>query len=142
MLYILDETSIVWLTFKARYLLKRKLHDKLKDCDISLDQWGILSRIYRTEGCNQKKLAEISLKDRAAVTRTLNILENKGLVKRKNSSYDKREFLIYLTAKGYDLYNKTSELMSQEAHEINSIFSESELKQLEHLLNKLVSSIE
>lgn len=142
MSYILDETSIVWLISKSRHLLKRKLHDELKDYDISLEQWAILSRVYRTEGCNQKKLAEMSLKDRAAVTRILNILENKELVERKNSTYDKREFLIYLTDEGYDLYTKTSELMSQSLHEINSIFSESELEKLELSLNKLISNLE
>lgn len=142
MSYILDETSIVWLISKSRHLLKRKLHDELKDYDISLEQWAILSRVYRTEGCNQKKLAEMSLKDRAAVTRILNILENKELVERKNSTYDKREFLIYLTDEGYELYTKTSELMSQSLHEINSIFSESELEKLELSLNKLISNLE
>ena len=142
MSYILDETSIVWLISKSRHLLKRKLHDELKDYDISLEQWAILSRVYRTEGCNQKKLAEMSLKDRAAVTRILNILENKELVERKNSAYDKREFLIYLTDEGYDLYTKTSELMSQSLHEINSIFSESELEKLGLSLNKLISNLE
>lgn len=142
MSYILDETSIVWLISKSRHLLKRKLHDELKDYDISLEQWAILSRVYRTEGCNQKKLAEMSLKDRAAVTRILNILENKELVERKNSTYDKREFLIYLTDEGYELYTKTSELMSQSLDEINSIFSESELEKLELSLNKLISNLE
>lgn len=142
MSYILDETSIVWLISKSRYLLKRKLQEELKGYDISLEQWAILSRVYRAEGCNQKKIAEMSLKDRAAVTRILNILEDKGLVKRKNSSCDKREFLIYLTDKGHALYNKTSAVMSQNSHEIDSMFSESELGQLEQLLNKLISNLE
>ena len=142
MSYILDETSIVWLISKSRHLLKRKLQDELKDYDISLEQWAVLSRVYRTEGCNQKKLAEMSLKDRAAVTRILNILENKELVERKTSPYDKREFLIYLTDKGNDLYEKTSAVTSQSLHEIKSIFSEDELDQLEHSLNKLISNLE
>lgn len=140
--YILDETSIVWLIVKSRYLLKRKLHDELKNYDITLEQWAILSRVYRAEGCNQKKIAEMSLKDRAAVTRILNILENKGIVKRETSSYDKREFLIYLTDKGHDLYDKTAAVMSKNAQEIDSLFNESELKEVKHLLNKLISNLE
>ncbi len=140
--YILDETSIVWLISKSRYLLKRRLQVKLKDYDISLEQWAILSRVYRAEGCNQKKIAEMSLKDRAAVTRILNILENKELIERKNSPQDRREFLIYLTEKGHDLYKKTSAMMSQNAQEIDSIFSESELEQFKDLLNKLISNLE
>lgn len=140
--YVFDENDILWVSFKLRYLIKEKLQNELKKYDISLDQWIILSRIYQNEGSNQKKLAEVSHKDRAVITRILNTLENKGLIGRKNSCHDKREFLIYLTDNGNELYGETAEIMSQNAQEINSIFSESELEQFKSLLNKLGSNLE
>lgn len=57
------------------------------------------------EGSNQKNLAEDSIRNNAAITRTLNSLEEKGLVKRKKSPDDKREFLIYLTKKRRSIKN-------------------------------------
>ena len=142
MSYVFDEDDIVWASFKLRYLVKRKLQNKLKSYNISLDQWTILSIIYQSEGSNQKKLAELSGRDRAAITRILNILEYKELIDRKNSYHDKREFLIYLTDKGNDLYKETSVIMSQNVQEIKSIFSENELEQFKHLLDKLGSKLE
>ncbi len=140
--HISDETSIIWLIPKVRHLLKKKIEDRLKDYDISWAQWAILSRIYRTEGCNQKKLAEMSIRNGAAISRSLNILENKELIKRENSKYDKREFLIFLTDKGYELHKKTELVIYKSIQEINSIFSGNELEQFTYLTNKLISSLE
>lgn len=140
--FISDETSIIWLIPKVRHLLRRELQERIRRYDLSWVQWATLSRIYRTEGCNQKKLAEMSIRNGAAITRTLNILENKGLVKRENSSVDKREFLIYLTDKGLKLYKETELVMFHSIQEINSIFNENEVEQLEYLINKLISSLE
>lgn len=142
MVYVFDENDMLWISFKLRHLIKKKVQNQIKKHNISLDQWIILSSIYQSEGNNQKKLAELSGRDRAAITRILNILEYKEFIDRKNSYHDKREFLIYLTDKGKYVYNETSEIMSQNAQEIKSIFSESELQQLEHLLNKLRLNLE
>lgn len=141
-LYIRDESSIIWLIPKVRHLLRKSLQDRLIDYDLSWVQWTTLSRIYRTEGCNQKKLAEMSIRNGAAITRTLNILESKELVKRENSVNDRREFLIYLTDKGYELYKETEVVMFKCIQEIKSSFNENELDQLEYLVNKLISILE
>ncbi len=140
--YIFDESDILYAIFKLNYKLKRKVHNKLKSHDITFEQWHILYILRQNEGCNQKKLAEATNKDTGAITRSLNILENKGLVERKNSYHDKREFLIYLTDKYNNLYKEISDLMFQNAQEIKSIFSKSELEQFKYLLNKLSSNLE
>ena len=142
MVYVFDDNDLLWISFKLRYLIKGKLQDKLEDYNISLDQWIILSLIYQKEGSNQKKLAEVSHKDRAVITRILNKLENDGLIERKNSCHDKREFLIYLTDKGNDLYKETAAIMSYNAQEIDDYFSENELKQFKSLLNNLRLNLE
>lgn len=139
---IRDESSIIWLIPKVRHLLRKRLQEKLVDYGLSWVQWTTLSRIYRTEGCNQKKLAEMSIRNSAAITRTLNILETKKLVRRENSLTDKREFLIYLTDEGYKLYKETELVMFQSIQKIGSIFGENELEQLEYLINKLISNLE
>ena len=138
--YIRDET-IGWLVYKARYMLKKRLQNKLKDFGISSEQWSVINEVHIKNGCNQITLAEILLKDGATITRILNILESKQLITRENSSNDKREFLIYLTEKGNELYDEVLQVVSENNEKINSIFSVDELKQFEYLLNKLVSNL-
>jgi len=139
--YIFNENDILYTVLKLNHRLKRKTGNKLKNHDITLEQWYLLYFLYQNEGCNQKKLAESTSKDTGAMTRSLNVLEGKGLLERKHSYQDKRQFLIYLTDKGKDLYKKTSILLSQNAQEIESIFTRSELAQFKYLANKLSSNL-
>lgn len=141
MSYVFDESDILYSIFKLTYDMKKRIHNKLKNHDITFEQWYILYFVNKNEGCNQKKLAESTSKDTGAMTRSLNLLENKGLIERKNSFYDKRESLIYLTGKGKELYLEISEIMSQNARELNAIFTKDELEQFKYLLSKLDSNL-
>lgn len=140
--YTFDKSDIRYSISKLNYKMKRKVQNKLKNYGITIEQWYILYFVYQNEGCNQKRLSEATDKDTGAMTRSLNVLENKGLIERKSSYQDKREFLIYLTDKSKELYGKTSEVMSQNAHELKSIFTTSELEQFMYLLDKLDSNLE
>jgi DNA-binding MarR family transcriptional regulator len=131
--------SVGWIIYKLRFLLKNKLQKDLTVYDITTEQSSVLSFIYMNEGCNQKELAISSLKDRAALTRILDILEKKGLVRREKSTNDRREFLIYLTDNGRKVCSKLLTIVAQNTQEINSIFNDKELEQLKYLLNKLAS---
>ncbi|KZX14218.1 MarR family winged helix-turn-helix transcriptional regulator [Methanobrevibacter filiformis] len=138
---IQDESSIIWLVPKLHLLMKKEMQSKLKEHDILWEQWFTLNRIYRSEGHNQKELAEISLRDNAAITRTLNVLEKKGIVRREKSSIDKREFLIYLTDKGRILHEETELIYLKHIKKINHILNERELRELKRLLNKLILNL-
>ena len=45
MKYTRDETT-PWLVYKARHLLKKGIQNKLKDYDISSEQWSVLNTVY------------------------------------------------------------------------------------------------
>lgn len=133
------ENDVLWASLKLARLIKGKMQYDLKDYDITSDQWIILHFISKKEGLNQKKLAEISYKDRTVIARILKILENKGLIEKKVSYHDKREFLIYLTDDGKDLYFETMAVINQNSSEVNDFFSESKLEDFKSSLNELIS---
>ncbi|MBF4469279.1 MAG: MarR family transcriptional regulator [Methanobrevibacter arboriphilus] len=132
------ESSVVWLILKVNHIIRREVQIKLSEHDLLWEQYITLSRIYRFEGLNQKKLADESLRNGAAITRTLNVLEKKDLVKREKSSKDKREFLIYLTDNGRKLYKETEKIYLDNTKKFDSIFSQEELDQLRNLLNRFI----
>lgn len=132
------ESSVVWLILKVNHIIRREVQIKLSEHDLLWEQYITLSRIYRFEGLNQKKLADESLRNGAAITRTLNVLEKKDLVKREKSSKDKREFLIYLTDNGRKLYKETEIIYLDNTKKFDSIFSQEELDQLRNLLNRFI----
>ncbi|GLI11469.1 hypothetical protein MARBORIA2_05590 [Methanobrevibacter arboriphilus] len=135
--YVFDKSDLLFEFIKINYKLRRILQNKFKYYDITFEQWYMLYFIYQNEGCNQKMLSKASNRDTGAITRSLNILADKGLIERKVSFQDKREFLIYLTDKSLNLYKDTSKLMLENSQEIKSIFTKDELEKLFYLLEKL-----
>jgi MarR family transcriptional regulator, transcriptional regulator for hemolysin len=140
--YFFDEKDLLFRFMKINHRMKRLVQNKFKYYDITFEQWYILYFICLNEGCNQKMLSDSTKKDTGAMTRSLNTLQDMGLIERKNSYQDKREFLIYLTDKSKDLYEETSKIMFQNSQEIKSIFTKNEFKQLNYLLDKLDSNLE
>lgn len=127
--------------YKARVLSKNKLQRKLKQYEITAEQWNIINKVYSNEGYNQKDLAKRCLKDRAALTRILDLLGKKGFIERKISPNDRREFLVCLTEKGRELYNEILPIVAENTKENFENFSDEETKQFQYLLNKFISNL-
>lgn len=63
-------------------------------------EYVMLIRIYDHEGARQDDLAEMLFLDKAVVTRTMNLLQEKGLVRRERDEDDRRVRRIFLTDYG------------------------------------------
>ena len=92
---LIERTLRQFRKFSQLELSKRNL-------DISEEQLSILQCLNSESGINQKKISEAVYKDPASVTRMIDILEKKDLVKRKSDSYDRRSYSIQLTQTGSD----------------------------------------
>ena len=79
--------------------------------DLSEEQLGVLSSVYQKSGLSQKEIARVSGKDPASVTRMLDLLEKKDLLKRKASEYDRRSTAVHLTKKGMDFMEEVQPIM-------------------------------
>ncbi|WP_258168971.1 MarR family winged helix-turn-helix transcriptional regulator [Paenibacillus sp. AR247] len=77
--------------------LNRYMALHLKDDDITPEQWTVIKRLSEQDGITQKDLAWIADKDQANLTKILDILERKHLVRRSRNEEDRRSFLIYIT---------------------------------------------
>lgn len=67
---------------------------------LTYSEYVMLLRIYDHEGARQDELAAMLYLDKAVVTRTMTMLENKGLVYREQDARDKRAKHVYLTDYG------------------------------------------
>lgn len=134
--------GIIWFIHKANLLIKGAFQKELINYDITTEQWSVLNELYRQDRCNQKELAQICFKDQAALTRILDILEKKELVKREKSPNDRREFLILITAKGQELIEKVSPQVQEFIQRTYSGLDAAEKETLKLLLQKLTNSLE
>ena len=80
---LLDDVFI-YLIERTERQTKRYANAVLKNAgiEISPEQWAIIKRISEREVINQREIAELTFKDPASVTRSLDVKKEKGLVKR------------------------------------------------------------
>ena len=102
----------------------------------------ILGPIWNLKGASQKKCGEISTKDKTAVTRIINTLEEKNLVVRVSDQIDKRIKRIILTKKGENLFDEILPIIEKTRFQMNNDISEDELKTLDTVLKKLIDNHE
>ena len=74
--------------------------------DITTEQWVILDALYHEDSQSLTGLSEGIYKNVATVSRIIDLMTKKGLVKKIRTSSDKRRYSIALTAKGQKLFEK------------------------------------
>jgi DNA-binding MarR family transcriptional regulator len=88
-----------------------------KPYDLTPEQAGVIRRLGEQEGISQKELSIRMVKDQTNITRLLDQLEKKKLVRRVPNKEDRRSFLAYLTESGKEM-NKKIILVESEIMEI------------------------
>ena len=83
---------------------------------ITVEQWQLLVNLNNTNDQFHQQLAENTFKEKSTVTRVLDGLEKKGLVKRAADTKDRRQKRIRITARGRTMLEKLRPL----AHEVQS----------------------
>jgi MarR family transcriptional regulator, transcriptional regulator for hemolysin len=83
---------------RIRILMLRKIKEYAYD--ITPEQGAVLNAIGESEGTSQSMIAEMTLKDKPTITRILDNLEKKNLIRRRADSGDRRAYKIYLTETG------------------------------------------
>lgn len=101
----------VWLDFAFNSLvaeLNRSLHNV--GLPLNHAQFAILQNLFLKDGQSQSEIARRTGKDRAAISRSLNTLEENGFIMRKAVSGSKNG--IFLTEKAIDNRKKIAEAIN------------------------------
>ncbi|WP_143318011.1 MarR family transcriptional regulator [Clostridium sp. HBUAS56017] len=83
----------------------KKLNEKISLLSLYSLQWAIILYLHEKKQCIQIQLCKYLGVEAPTVTRTLTRMEEMGLVIR-NEGKDKRERLIKLTEKAYEMFPK------------------------------------
>ncbi|MBD3297806.1 MAG: MarR family transcriptional regulator [candidate division Zixibacteria bacterium] len=96
----------------ARVML-RELDHSLAESNVGIsgEQCILLKNIGWDDGIHQNELAERILRDKAAITRHLDVLEQKKLVVREHNPTDRRQNLLHITSAGRRLLQSVEPLI-------------------------------
>lgn len=127
----------------ARYLgqIQRISHcyvdSVLKEKGVRRGQVPFLMELYHHDGVTQDYLAQMTVMDKSTVARALHKLEADGFVRREQNPADKRENLVYLTAKGREIHPLVHDLEGEWVQKIAAEISDEEFAAFEGTLEKL-----
>ncbi len=79
---------------------RRGAEQELRPFDIAPAQWAIMELCYRGEANTPSGLSKVIPIDTAAISRHLDRLKDKGLVRRRRSARDRRSITVTLTDEG------------------------------------------
>ncbi|MFN2356632.1 MAG: MarR family winged helix-turn-helix transcriptional regulator [Desulfotignum sp.] len=138
------DTSIAYLVGRTSRAIIKRLTKKFSDAgfDVSYEQWSILIHLYRKDGQTQQELSTIAVKDKAAITRLLNVLEKKNIVLRIPDRSDKRSKLVYLTHKAKAFRNDLMALVEEMLQEAEQEISFEEMARCKTTLNKIFANFD
>ncbi len=138
------DSSIAYLVGRTSRSIIKRLTKKFSDAgfDVSYEQWSILVHLYRKDGQTQQELSNIAVKDKAAITRLLNVLEKKNIVLRIPDRNDKRSKLVYLTNKAKEFKPDLIAVVEELLEEAEQNISSEEMVQCKMILNKIFSNFD
>jgi DNA-binding MarR family transcriptional regulator len=114
---------------------------KEENLPITPEQFSVLSHLWQRDGLQQSELALCTNRNRANVTRILDILEREGIVERRDDEIDRRVFRIYLTAKGKSLREATAKCAEQSIKDSLKGLSKEEIENCKRVLLKITGNV-
>ncbi len=101
----------IWETIPSTWnKVRSHLHGvAMEKFEVTQEQWHILRHIHK--GINSvSELAQVKLITRSAMSQSVEVLVEKGLVERRQNAQDRRFVLLYLTEKGDELVSTILQL--------------------------------
>ncbi len=108
---------------------------------VTPEQWGLLVKLAASLGATQVSLADPLLKDHANITRMLDGLQRRGLIRRRPNPGDRRSHHIHLTDAGREFVDDLLPgVLEQKARWFEGM-NQAQLDQLVELLKLLEANI-
>lgn len=117
------------------------LNRELAGTGLNATEFMYIGYLYQNDGIMQDELAREFLVDRAAITRTLKNMEEKGFVDRVRSREDGRERRIYLTEKACSYEKLAESIQEKYIHAAGDLLDGQRQREIEDTVSFMVSLI-
>jgi len=132
--------SVGYLVNRIRTEILDAMDRELAPFDVTGAQYVILSQIYFGMADSCSGLCKGISYDPGAMTRMIDRLEAKGLIRRVRNAEDRRSVNLELTAEGKDTFPRLMEMAVGVQNRFLRGFSHSEARQLEGLLQRVLNN--
>lgn len=109
--------------------------------DMTPEQWIVLVRLWQHDGATQSELVESTLKDKATLSRILDVMERHDLVVRRLDPVDGRSRRVHLTRTGKSLRSRFTPIVRTMVAEIEAEIPEAELELTHRTMLRLEANL-
>ena len=108
---------------------------------VTPDQFRVLTHLWEKDGLQQSELATCTNRNRANVTRIIDILEKKDIVRRLPDPNDRRVQKIFLTEKGKSLRQPTAQCAAKSIEDSLKGIAKEDIEICEKVLLKIRENV-
>ncbi len=123
--------------FKLKRVINLRAVHALKVLGIGPRQAVVLRCLSKDGPVSAARIAEYTMSDPAAITRSLDLLEEHGFIAKKDSSTDRRALVLSLTSKGEKAAKQIRTMQESFSTEIFGGLSSHEKEAFKTLLDKI-----
>ncbi len=134
--------SLPMSLLKAREAVMRKFTPSLREHNLSAQQWRVLRILIEAQKLDIKELSERCHLLAPSVSRIIQNLEKRQLVKRETVPSDQRSSAISITNKGRDLFELIAPVSESRYDYITEQFGYGKLELLYELLDELIEKLD
>lgn len=129
--------ALISITYRSHFV---RINNRMKELGLSEGQFFVLMLLSDEQGLTQNMVAERLLIDKGSVARAVNVLEDKGLVKRVTDKNNRRAVRLHLTELGEQLVPEVVKIDREWEEAVFSGFTEDENEQAKLLLLKIAQN--
>jgi len=133
-------TAVPPLMGRVRTALLAHLDERLAPLDLKAADYVVLAILANGGKVTASNVCSFLAHDPGAMTRKIDSLEKRGIVRRVRSEEDRRAIKLELTAEGKKLYPKALAIGVGVANDFLNGFSKAEARQLEGLLQRMLEN--
>ena len=134
-----------YLINQIQKISSRKFNELLKEKNIDEfngSQGVILYSLWNNKELTIKEIGKITGLAKTSLTSMLDRMEEKGLIRRKDNSEDKRSIKIMLTDKAKELEKDYNDISNKMSNTFYKNFSDKEINEIENYLERIISNLE
>ncbi len=134
------EDSVGYLVNRLAQTIARELDRRMIDLGLTDAQWKPMFMLYQGGCSTAADLSRIACHDTGAVTRLIDRLEAKDLLRRVRSADDRRVVNLELTDAGRKIAAEVPKIIADLANQVLAGFSDAEFAQFKDLLGRALTN--
>ncbi|CUH94719.1 hypothetical protein P22_0785 [Propionispora sp. 2/2-37] len=135
------ENHVGHLIQQISHLLEQLYNKNLANEDLSISHARVIYLLYQNDGMTQSELQQDLLIKASSITKLIDVLAQKGLVKRETSREDARIKRIYLTDEGRKKEEKLCKIREETEARLLHMLTKNEKKELISMLKSIKTVI-